>query len=481
MLSYLDMSLINDKKDKTDTKSNSSDDSSSSSSPELPLNNNPTPYRSFLDRAFGKIAPGSLRGSIFNLVILSLGSGCLALPQTFSKMSLLTTWIFITLCGIASYWTMNIMMVACKKYDIYKYSQLVEILCGKGWSCFLDYNIILYIFETITLFHLISYKLIGGIVNEFGGYGFNTIESFYLDSFWSENYFKFPIMFGITTFILIPLCMLRDVGELRFTSIFGSFSLFLLLGVIFFQSPWYIQDYWDNLYDINDPATHLNLWDISSGFTKDLHFFKGASTIFFAYCFHIAAFPVAEKLHDNSTRRISKVFYRVILINGGNYLLIGTLGYLSVPINTPDLIIERYKLFENDYMMTLGWGCFIITLFAKICANFNCIRIAVLSRMNKTQDDLNFKLNLGITCFFLYSSTLIAALYGNITNYISLTGSVGGVITSFIFPSLLYIRANDYPITHYKNVLTILINGVISLIGLGGAVLTLKDIFSGES
>ena len=44
--------------------------------------------RSYSQKSFGRIDPGSIRGSIFNMTILSLGSACLSLPKSVGDMSL---------------------------------------------------------------------------------------------------------------------------------------------------------------------------------------------------------------------------------------------------------------------------------------------------------------------------------------------------------------------------------------------------------
>ncbi len=45
---------------------------------------------------------------------------------------------------------------------------------------------------------------------------------------------------------------------------------------------------------------------------------------------------------------------------------------------------------------------------------------------------------------------------------------------------MLYVKSNEYPITHYKNVLTIIIVSILCLIGFTSGVLTIKDMISGN-
>lgn len=112
--------------------------------------------RSIYQRIFGRVDPGSIRGSIFNLAILSLGSGCLALPQKFGQMSIIVSLIDILLAGIAAYWTLNLMIIASEKYKIYNYSELVYHTYGRGLSLVLDITMLVYIFGVMILYQVIG-------------------------------------------------------------------------------------------------------------------------------------------------------------------------------------------------------------------------------------------------------------------------------------------------------------------------------------
>jgi amino acid permease len=218
----------------------------------------------------------------------------------------------------------------------------------------------------------------GGIINELGNYKFQSLESFLKDSFWREYYVKFPTMYVVAFAIIFPLCLLKNISKMRFNSIFGIGSLILLIFIIVVQTPWYIDDYWTNVYREDDPKTHINIWNISVGFDEHLSFFKGTATLFYAYTCHIGAFPIYKELKNNNLRRIRKVFRRSLIFDALIYLIVGLAGYLSVPVNTPELIIERYRLFDSDMVMTFGWIFFIFTLLMKIPAKYNSFRITFI-------------------------------------------------------------------------------------------------------
>lgn len=75
-------------------------------------------------------------------------------------------------------------------------------------------------------------------------------------------------------------------------------------------------------------------------------------------------------------------------------------------------------------------------------------------------------------------SCLIGVLYDKISAYISILGGFCSVIIAFLIPGLIYIKNNDYPITHYKNILSILLVSILSIIGFTAGVISIIKIFN---
>lgn len=233
--------------------------------------------------------------------------------------------------------------------------------------------------------------MIGAFVYEMGNFPkFQTLDSFYNDSFWGELWFKCLVMLSTAAVFLIPLNLLKDITKLRFTSIFGLFCLLLVTIVIIIELPAYIHYYWTNTYKKYDPDTHLNWIDAGTAFTSELYFFKGTATLFYAYSCHIGVYPVYEKLIDNNKRRTRKVLFRSILMDASFYLVVGITGYLTQPVKTPNFIIEREKI-GNDIVMTIGRLLIVLLLFAKIPANYNALRISIFSLIWENADITNKK------------------------------------------------------------------------------------------
>ena len=428
--------------------------------------------RSWCKRTFGKMNPGSLRGSIFNLCILSLGTGLLAIPQKIGYMSIVFSPIIIILSGLANYWSLNILVNMSIKLKLKNYESIVKQLLGKKLSLFL--GIIMSVNQSgiIILYQVILYKLLGGVINEIGNFGFISVDDFVSNSFWNKLWIKFVVCYGIMILFLLPLCLLHNASKMRYASTFGIISLFLLIIIVVAECPFYIIDH------INNDKFELNYFDILSGLEGDMKLLQSIVTVFYAFSCHVGAFPVLQTLHNPIERRQKKVIRRAIYIDIISYLIIGASGYLTQPLKTPDLIIERDKLFNSDWIMTIGEICFIVTLLAKISANYNALRSCILVLLG--YDSYNFSkiTNVIITVVTLIITTLISAIFQSISDYISLIGSFCTVLISFFIPGLVYIKGNDYSIKHYKNILTIIFISIILILGLTSGFFTIKGIIN---
>ena len=428
--------------------------------------------RPFYQRVFGKMDPGSLRGSIFNLCILSLGTGLLAIPQKFGYMGLLISPIIIILCGFANRWSLLILIDASIKYKIKSYETIVKKLFGKYFSIFLSIMMCLNQFVVIILYQVILYKLLGGVLNEIGGLGYKSVEEFAEKSFWNNFWVRLSVCYGITVFVLFPLCQLKNISKMRYASTFGIISLFFLMIIVVAECPFFIKK---NIFEEHQT---LNYYNVVPGLQGDMKFLQSIFTIFYAFSCHVGTFPVLISLTNPTERRQKKVISRAIILDITCYLIIGFSGYLSQPLNTPDLIIERNKIFNNDFLMTIGQISFIFTLITKISANYNALRACILFLLGFNLEDYPNKINLLITILVLICTTMITVTFQSISDYLSLLGSFCSVLIVFFIPGLIYIQSNDYSKFHYKNILTAIFICIIVILGFTSGLFTINGIIN---
>ena len=418
-----------------------------------------------------KIEKGSIMESVINLCIISFGIGLLALPQKVNYVTLVMTPIMIIICGIINYWTFTVLSDASRKNKVNKYEDIVAALFNPCFGYFFNFVMGVGLFGVISLFQVMLYKFLGGVVNEIFSYGYTNMETFANESFWGEKKVRLCVCYSITILVLFPLSLIKTISQMRYASTFGVFSVFLIIIIVLIQCPSF---YYHNVVE---GKQELNIFDFSVGFNSDLKFIQSISTIIYAYECHAGIFPAISSLTNPIRPRVQKVFKRATTINVVAYIIITISGYLSQPENTPDLILEREKISKNDYLMTIGLSLFSITLITKVSASYNCLRALILNLMKYDPNNYPNGINFILTTITLSCTTFVAAMFQNIADYISLNGSFYGLFIAVIMPGIIYIKSNNYPIFHIKNILAMIFILVLCSIGALTIYFTLKKIF----
>ena len=416
--------------------------------------------RTCFQKTCGKMNPGSMRGCIFNLCILSLGCGSLALPQKMGYMSLVAAPFVIFVAGAINYWTLTILGDVGRKYKLRKYEDVVSKLFSQKLRTFLAIVMILNQCGMIILYQVIMYKLIGGVINELFSLGYSNIEEFVSESFWSRQNIKFLVCYSITIVILFPLCTLKTISHMRYYSTFGILSLFLLIFIVLVEMPYFYN------HNIVKEGQKVNYMDLKPGFGRDMQFLRAISTIIYAFACHVGVYPVLNSLHNPTRKRVQQVFWRATILDIVCYFIIGYSGYLTQPQNTPELILERNKIFKNDIFMTIGQMFFIFTLITKISANYNGLRTTLLIMLDYDPIEYPNKVNYIMTSISLAITTFIASTFQKISDYISLIGSFCSVFIAVVMPGMIYIKDNGKKITSLNNILAMIFVVVVSGFGL---------------
>ena len=425
--------------------------------------------RTLFNKIFGPLEAGSIRGSIFNMVILSLGTGMLALPKYVGNTSILFACIFIIVIAILVWWSLLLLSKACEKNQIYNYSKLLKQLYGKPISIIYDIIVILYSFGVLILYNVIIHTTLGEAVYGLHYYDkYDTADKFIKESFWDEWYIKYLLPYLSTIIIVYPMCLIKDVSKLRIISLIGVVNILFLIFIVLFQSKDYITK--ENL------ENKVNYYDVRKGFQGKFDAINFISTIFFASCFHIGCVPVINTLKNNVRRRIYKAIRRTILMDLVLYLAMAVVGYLSCPENTPSLIIQRPTLKEkdSDILMSIGKLGLVFTFFTKLPNTYSSLRITLFDKLFGTTEITNKK-NYIVTFVVMMVCVTVSILYSNISNYIKIMGGIFSTLVGFLFPSLLIVRANSRPRYHWKNILTVAIFSFLTLIGFIASGLTVYE------
>jgi amino acid permease len=424
--------------------------------------------RSLFHKIFGPMEAGSIRGSIFNMAILSLGTGMLSLPRYIQDTSLALSCVLIIIICIIVWWSLLLLSKACEKNNLFNYSRLIKKLYGKCLAGVYDAIVILYSFGILILYNVIIFTNLSEAVHGIFFYKEYKRDDFIKKSFWNAWYIKYVIPYASSILIVYPMCLIKDVSKLRIISLIGVVCIIGLVSIIFYQAADFI--------DFKNPD--INYYDVRKGNIVGMLNF--ISSVFFAACFHIGCVPVINTLKNNVRRRIYKAIRRTILIDIIFYISVSAVGYLSIPRLDKGLIIQRCPSNRRgqDIVMGIGKIGLVFTFFTKLPNTYSSLRITLFDKIWGTTEITNTK-NYIVTFIVIMSCVTVSIVYKEISSYVKIMGGIFSTLVGFLFPALLIVRANRRKRYHWKNILTMMLFCSLTLIGFASSGITVYEEIKG--
>lgn len=191
-------------------------------------------------RYCGKMEKGALRGSIFSMVTVALGTGCLSLPNTFKTMSILIAIVCLIFAGVNMLMNLYFLALVANKYKIYEYASLLKKIANKWISRLYDYSSIIYLFGALIAYQVIIYRLVSTCVYDFSYSGNLSLVDYLKDGPMTKPELKWPISFGIAIVVIFPLSLMKNLSEMRAISLFNIFSIFYIILVSVYLNYTYI-------------------------------------------------------------------------------------------------------------------------------------------------------------------------------------------------------------------------------------------------
>ena len=413
-------------------------------------------------------------------MFLGLGTSALAICKVPYHISIIMTPVCIVLGGIANIWSYHILGDLYERYKINNYEHLCQEICGRKMTLFLVITLNIYTVGLLLIHQVLIFRLLGGIINVIGGYNYESMLTFLSDTYWNQIWVKLCVNFGIGILIIFPLCLVTDMKKLNISSTIGVFTTLFIFLVVLIQFPFYFMEYLEKEYNSEDENTHVNIYKVERGFTKQIQFLQAFALFFFCFTGHNGLLPALEHLEDPTPARRAKLYNIAIAMDMIIYLVIAICGYLSVPVDVVDIVFERKRIWTHDIVMTIARILLIPMAISKIQVNHNIWRISFVSFIGKDHTKITLKFNLIFTGITLFITTLVSSLYQNIVGYISLIGCFCVVFPAFLIPPILYMYTCGLPKTHWKVILQILLGSVLCIIGYISGILGLIDIIKGE-
>jgi hypothetical protein len=185
--------------------------------------------RNILSRMFGKIEPGSLRGSVFAMISVALGTGILGLPKVFGVMSVLFGSIFLIFSGFNFLVNVYFVAIVAHKERIYDYSNLLKKVLGDFYAKVLNYGSLVFLYGACICYQVIIYRVVCTVIFDFFYTGDMQLTEYLEKGEMTKFGYKWGISFGIAALLLFPLSLMKNLSAFRVISIVGILSIFYLV------------------------------------------------------------------------------------------------------------------------------------------------------------------------------------------------------------------------------------------------------------
>jgi amino acid permease len=171
------------------------------------------------------IAKAGLTGSVFVLCASVLGAGLLTIPQQFYKIGFLPTVAFLLAVALLNFYAIYLLTRAAEAGRVDNYEDVVELSLPGIGSYLLTFLLNVGSFGSLVAFLDIIADILQSVVLYL-----TPARSFFLD--------KSFLLLVFTFVFILPLCLLRNISMLKYSSFVATMLLTVFVGVIAF---WGIQ------------------------------------------------------------------------------------------------------------------------------------------------------------------------------------------------------------------------------------------------
>mmetsp|Transcript_22362 Transcript_22362/g.29251 ORF Transcript_22362/g.29251 Transcript_22362/m.29251 type:complete len:517 (-) Transcript_22362:360-1910(-) len=430
----------------------------------------PYPVFQTADAAEGEDTGSPIPASIFNLVKSIVGAGVLALPGgvaafSDSKKAMVAAGLLTTVMGLLSAYCFSLIGRVCAAYDTNTYFEAWEksISPKTAWMPAFACN-----FKT--LIGCILYSIIIGDTSA------ALASTFNLPAFFQA---RTNILLMLTTGVIFPLCMLKNLKSLQFTSILGIAGTFytgVAMAIRLFDGSYAPGG---QFYESLAAAPSFN---VKGGGVMQLSSLILVSMLSTAFIAHYNAPKFYQDLKNKSVPRYNKVVYSSFACAVLAFVSINAFGFLTFGGSSLGFVLNNYS--QADTLITLAR----VGIFCSILFGYPLVFVGLrdgmlsLAKIRNPDSKTFFASSVGLLGLATFSSLVL----NNLGFVSSFGGALFGSMVIYIFPALMMIATIKDKVSkgEWKNTrairreaklnLAIVLVGIL-LGGVGAAVSVLKN------
>ncbi|KAM4036123.1 sodium-coupled neutral amino acid symporter 1 [Anomaloglossus baeobatrachus] len=375
-------------------------------------------------------SPGttSIGMSVFNLSNAIMGSGILGLAFALANTGIALFVVLLISVTLLSIYSINLLLKCSQETGCMVYEKLGEQIYGTPGRFLVFGSTTLQNTGAMLSYLFIVKNELPNVIKFLIGME-DTSSPWYLDG-------RF-LLVVVTIGIILPLCLLKNLGYLGYTSGFSLTCMFFFLVVVIynkFKIPCPIH---------NNGTTH-NPQNISveeqctpKFFTFNSQTAYALPTLAFAFVCHPSVLPIYSELRDRSQKKMQLVsqvsFFAMFLM----YLLTAIFGYLTFYDEVESELLATYKDKKDILLLTVRLAV-IIAVILTVPVLFFTVRSSLFELARKTK--YKFWQHLLVTIVLLILIDLLVIFIPAMKDIFGAIGATSANMLIFILPSILYLK-----------------------------------------
>ena len=360
-----------------------------------------------------KFSPGSIKGSVFTLTTTIIGAGTLSIPYAMNSSGIVLGMLML-FCGALMAYLSLVMLSVCADYTgKVSYKEVVVAAFGNKASTFVQFMLCANLFGSSIAYIVGNGTLIPVVIQAITG----------ADSSIDPHLF----MIAVVIFPVLPLCLLRDLRALRFTSLFAVMCYCYLAVVVVYLHFQMCATGTEQCF--GDAFTTIKLFDF-----EPKHIFKTAPIVVFAFTCHPNLLPVYAVLQRPSLKRINKVSWRANMIACSIYGFVGLFALVTFGASVQSNFL--FNDFQRNPLIIIGAAGVCISLLFTIPLYVWAARKEINQMVWKddSPETMPMSRHLGITFLMLGGALSVALTTTDIAVPLSILGASINPMICYVIP-----------------------------------------------
>ena len=395
-------------------------------------------------RGKGILRAGGLVSSAVNLASTALGAGVLGIPWSMARSGILISILFTIFCLGGAVYSIWVLLRLVDKVGVPSYEGLAMKLYGRWGKLVTSLSLFLQTFVSTILYIKVVGSILVPIHEEM------VKNSDFPEGEWGIRLFQFIIWVGL----MMPLTLLKTINALRYPSLIGVSSIFILITAVFIHLIKYRSS---AQVDENAIVATTPSWD----------WIQSLNNIKFAFGAQPTAFPVYAELRPHNLGYMTEATFVGMIGCAIVYLVTGLLGLLTFGAGIPDNLLNAFIDPMSEWYLVVAYICFCFTIVVSFPIMMMPSRDAVIHWLfgYKLVGDCPTWKRILLSLLLATSSFIIGIFVPSLNLLFGILGGVCANLTSFILPAAFALKVGwkreDVGIIHVIGVWGLLIAGVV--------------------